>query len=49
MELAGTELTEKPNRRVRIRKYVIYALVAVACAILLYVFIWFGTQLGLQN
>jgi|GEM_PF-1604437 len=33
----------------RLKKYLTYFLVLAIAAILIYVFVWFGTQLGLQG
>ena len=45
-----TEEAEKnPSRGERLRRYIVYALLLITAAVLLYIFVWFGAQLGLQN
>jgi preprotein translocase subunit SecF len=46
----STEIVEKkPSRTELLKRYVVYALLLITALILLYIFVWFGTQLGLQN
>ena len=40
---------KKPSRTERLKQYIAYALLFITAAILLYIFVWFGAQLGLQN
>lgn len=49
MEDEPGESGEGASRRERLRRYVVYALILAASAALIYLFVWFGTQLGLQN
>ena len=37
------------SRRERLKRYIVYALILITSAILVYIFVWFGAQLGLQN
>jgi len=45
----SAEPASSPSLKERVKRYIIYAILLIACAILLYVFVWFGTQLGLQG
>ena len=38
-----------PSLGERVRRYILYAVFVITCAILLYILVWFGTQLGLQG
>ena len=38
-----------PSLGERVRRYILYAVLVITCAILLYILVWFGTQLGLQG
>ncbi len=52
MEQAPATEAEKPkgqSRRVRLKRYLVYAVLIIVAIIILYIFVWFGTQLGLQN
>ncbi len=40
---------KKPGSREQLKRYLVCALLLVTAAILIYVFVWFGAQLGLQN
>ena len=40
---------ERSNGWERLKRYLAYALLLFTAAVLIYVFVWFGAQLGLQN
>jgi len=49
VEHTGEQASVSSSRRERLKRYIVYALLFIGAAILLYVFVWFGTQLGLQG
>ncbi len=44
-------MIQQPEKdwKTRAKRYLVYAIIAIVCAIVLYIFVWFGSQLGLQN
>jgi len=51
METEGsrTARQDESSRKERLKRYLFYALMLFAGVILIYIFVWFGTQLGLQG
>ncbi len=45
----SSEPEKTPNRRERTKRYLLYATLVIIILIILYIFVWFGAQLGLQN